>query len=62
MEPLTLQTLPSTSTKTKAAMVRQRVIIGAILLTCLLLANVLVVAYLVFRLGQRKHPGASPTS
>jgi uncharacterized membrane protein (DUF2068 family) len=33
-----------------------------VLRVCLLLANVLVVAYLVFRLGQRKHPGASPTS
>src|ERR1039457_220714 len=33
-----------------------------VLRVCLLLANVLVVAYLVFRLGQRKRPVVSPTS
>jgi uncharacterized membrane protein (DUF2068 family) len=33
-----------------------------VLRVCLLLANVLVVAYLVFRLGQRERPGGSPTS
>jgi uncharacterized membrane protein (DUF2068 family) len=33
-----------------------------VLRVCLLLANVLVVAYLVFRLGQRKRPGPSPAS